>query len=307
MSGAPHVPVLLDEVLDLLQPGPGKRIVDGTFGFGGHTRAMLEAGADVLGVDLDRDAQDAGRTLAAETDRFRLASASFRHWDTAVRERGWEHADGLLLDLGVSSLQLDDPDKGFSYRSDAPLDLRFDQTVGESAAALVARLDERGLADLIWRYGEERGSRRIAGAIVRARAEEPVATTGALADVVRGSVGRGPHVNACLSRVFQALRIAVNDELGALEDALAAVPRALRPGGRLAVIGYHSLEDRIVKKWLARENKECLCPPRSPACTCGHRRTVRLLTRRAVVAGEDETERNPRARSARLRGAEVLG
>lgn len=306
MTSAPHVPVLRDACVDLLQPAAGRRLVDGTFGFGGHARALLDAGADVLGIDLDADAHRTGRELAAAEPRFELAECSFRAWPDAVREAGWDAADGLLLDLGVSSLQLDDPVKGFTYREDAPLDLRFDREAGEPASALVRGLSERELADLIFEFGEERGSRRIAAAVKRADAETPVDTTGALRAGVVDAVGTGPHLNAVLSRVFQALRIAVNDELGALREALEAVPGSLATGGRLVVISYHSLEDRIVKRWLQRESRDCLCPPRSPACTCGHVRSLNILTRRPVKADADEIRNNPRARSARLRAAEVL-
>jgi len=306
VNGRPHVPVLLDVAVDSLAPGAGRRVVDGTFGFGGHTRALLDRGCEVLGLDLDADALAAGRELAAAEPRFRIQHRSFRDLDDALDAAGWDACDGVLLDLGVSSLQLDAADKGFSYRADGPLDLRFDQTRGEPAAALVARLDADALADVIFRLGEERGSRRIAGALVRAREEEPVDTTSRLREVVEMAVGRGPHRAATLSRVFQALRIAVNDELGALEDALAAAVTRLAPGGRLAVISYHSLEDRLVKRALAHEAADCLCPPRTPVCTCGHRARVRLITRRPLTADAHEVRENPRARSAKLRVAERL-
>mgnify|MGYP001493848252 CR=1 FL=1 len=201
MGGAPHVPVLREESLGLLRPGPGMRIVDGTFGFGGHTRAMLEAGAEVLGLDLDGVAQEACRKLSEEMPGLTCTRISFRHAQRAVEDAAWDKADGMLLDLGVSSLQLDDPAKGFSYRADGPLDLRFDQDRGGTAAELIAQLDEADLADLIYEWGEERASRRIARAIVRARAEEPVATTGRLAEIVAGLPGpadRGQRGNGCL-------------------------------------------------------------------------------------------------------------
>lgn len=307
MTGRPHVPVLLDVAVDSLAPDAGRRIVDGTFGFGGHARALLARGCQVLGLDLDADALAAGRELAAAEPRFAVQHRSFRDLEPALAAAGWDEGmDGLLLDLGVSSLQLDDADKGFSYRADGPLDLRFDRTRGEPAAALLARLDADALADVIFRLGEERGSRRIAAAVIRAREEEPVDTTRRLREVVEGAVGRGPHRAAALSRVFQALRIAVNDELGALESVLGTAVDRLRPGGRLVVISYHSLEDRLVKRAFAREAADCLCPPRTPVCTCGHRARLRLLTRRPVTAGADEVRTNPRARSAKLRAAERL-
>lgn len=304
MSGAPHVPVLLRESIDLLGPAAGKRIVDCTFGFGGHSRPLLAAGAEVLGLDLDADALAAGEDLAAAEPNFRCQRISFRELPRALAAAGWGRADGVLLDLGVSSLQLDDPAKGFSYREDGPLDLRFDAGDGEPASRLLARLDASELADVFHEYGEERAARRIARKI--AGAAEPIETTGELRDAVVAAVGSGPHLNATLSRIFQALRIAVNDEIGALRDVLAAAPDCLEPGGRIVVISYHSLEDRTVKQWLARESRDCICPPALPVCRCGHAKTMKILTRRPVAAGGDETADNPRARSARLRAGERI-
>ncbi|MBK9302726.1 MAG: 16S rRNA (cytosine(1402)-N(4))-methyltransferase RsmH [bacterium] len=301
-----HIPVLRDASVQLLAAGPGRRIIDGTFGQGGHARALLATGAEVLGLDLDPDAGVVGRALAAAEARFHFQHRSFRDLAGALAAAGWAQADGLLLDLGVSSLQIDEPSKGFTYRADAPLDLRFDPGAGPSAADLLARLDEAALATLLWTYGEERRSRRIAAAMVAARREGPLATTGAVREVVASAVGRGPVLTPTLSRVFQALRIAVNDELGALQDALEQAPARLAAGGRLVVISYHSLEDRAVKQWFARESRDCLCPPRSPVCICGHRRTLSLLTRRPQVPAADEVGTNPRARSAKLRAAERL-
>ena len=212
----------------------------------------------------------------------------------------------MLLDLGVSSLQLDDPGKGFSYRADGPLDLRFDQDRGRTAAELIAEMDEADLADLIYEWGEERASRRIARAIVRARAEEPVATTGRLTEIVTGVLPRGVKSAPTLSRVFQALRIAVNEEMDALGEVLAQLPGLLRPGGRFVIISYHSLEDRMVKRFIDRERRDCLCPPEVPRCVCGHRAVLRPLTRKAVKPTAEEASVNARARSARLRAAEII-
>jgi len=306
MTDALHVPVLRKESLGLLRPGPGMRIIDGTFGFGGHSRAMLEAGAEVLGLDLDGVAQTACAELADRQAGLTCRRISFRHADRALEDIGWGQADGMLLDLGVSSYQLDDPGKGFSYRGNGPLDLRFDQDSGRTAAQLVASLDETELADLLWRWGEERGSRRIARAIVRAGQEEPVATTGRLREVIEGVLPRGIKSAPTLSRVFQALRIAVNEELDALGEVLAKLPGLLRPGGRFVVISYHSLEDRMVKRFIDREKRDCLCPPEVPACICGHVRSLTPLTRRAVKASAEEEKINARARSARLRAAEIV-
>lgn len=304
MTDVRHVPVLREPTLEYLQPGPGRRIVDGTFGYGGHSIPLLEAGCEVLGLDLDGVAQAECERLAAAHPGLICRRVSFRNLGRALAECGWRRADGVLLDLGVSSWQLDDPGKGFSYRADGPLDLRFDQDRGETAADLLARMEESELANLIWELGEERGSRRIARALCRARQEEPVATTSRLKQVVEESLPRGVKPQPVLSRVFQALRIAVNDEMGALDRVLEQLPECLKPGGRAVVISYHSLEDRRVKRAFDRESRDCLCPPRLPACVCGHRRTLKVLTRRAVVADEEEQRTNPRSRSARLRVAE---
>ncbi len=303
MSDARHTPVLATESLAFLEPGPGKRIIDGTFGFGGHATAMLEAGAQVLGLDLSADAFTACGELAARYPRLGCARCSFDRMREAASDHGWDRVEGILLDLGVSSLQLDDPNLGFSYRRDGPLDLRFDQRSGKSAADLVNDLPEKELADLIWRFGEERASRRIARALVRARAEEPVTTTFASRAVIEKLVPPGKKTTPVLSRVFQALRIAVNHEMDALAAALEQIPSLLAPGGVMVVISYHSLEDRQVKRFIDRERRDCLCPPELPTCRCGHRRTLDPLTRKAVKAGPAEEAANPRSRSARLRAA----
>ena len=306
MTPAPHVPVLKDETIGILKPAAGMRIVDGTFGFGGHSRAFLDAGAEVLGLDLDAVALDACRRLSGEQPGLHCRHYSFRDLDQALRDVGWGRVDGVLLDLGVSSWQLDDPGKGFSYRADGPLDLRFDQQSGRTAADLVAEMDEKELADLIWKWGEEKASRRIARALVAARQEQPITTTWQLRDVVARALPRGIKQAPALSRVFQALRIAVNGELEALAEVLEKLPGVLKTGGRFVVISYHSLEDRLVKRFIDREKRDCLCPPELPVCVCGHRRILVPLTKRAVKAGPAEEEANPRSRSARLRAARIL-
>lgn len=306
MTNRAHVPVLRDEVLGLLEPGPGKRYVDGTFGFGGHAESLLEAGAEVLGLDLDEEAVAACRRISTDRPRLRCQRTSFRDLSGALAAVGWPRIDGLLLDLGVSSRQLDDPGKGFSYRADGPLDLRFDQQCGNPAHALVAELDETELARILRDFGEERGARALARAIKGAERTEPLRTTAQLVTVVRDALPATAPLNAVLSRVFQALRIAVNDELGALAEVLAQALRLVAPGGRVAVIAYHSLEDRLVKQWLDRERRDCLCPPAVLECQCGHRARLRPLTRRPVTAAASEVRANPRARSARLRVAEIL-
>jgi len=306
MTGAPHLPVLKEEALALLAPGPGRRYVDGTFGFGGHTGALLAAGAEVLGLDLDAVAVAACETMAAKQPGLSCQKISFRDIDRALSAASWDGVDGVLLDLGVSSWQLDAPEKGFSYRHDGPLDLRFDQTTGPTAADLLRDLPEAELADLIWKWGEGRGSRHIARAVVRARAEEPVATTTQLREVVAGTLPRGVKPQPALSRVFQALRIAVNAELEALDEVLTKIPDLLRPDGVLVVISYHSLEDRLVKRFIDRERRDCLCPPEMPACICGHQQSLKKLTRKPVCAGRAEQNANVRARSARLRAAQRI-
>jgi len=306
MTDAPHIPVLKDETLSYLPLGSGKRIIDCTFGFGGHTRAMLETGAEVLGLDLDGVAFNVCQKMAKDNEGLRCCRISFRNMEEALRQTGWDQVDGVLMDLGVSSWQLDDPAKGFSYRNDGPLDLRFNQDQGRTAADLVATLPEAELADLIWRWGEERGSRRIARVLVAARKEEPIETTSRLKTLIEGTLPRGVKSSPVLSRVFQALRIAVNEELEALPEALAQLTRVIRPGGSFAVISYHSLEDRLVKRFIDLEKRDCICPPELPVCRCSHKALLKPLTRKAVKASKEEEISNPRSRSARLRAASIL-
>ena len=291
-----HEPVLTSEVLRLLEPSRGGLFVDCTVGLGGHARALLEAGASrVLGLDRDPDALSAAReSLAAYADRVELVHADYRTLDAVLDARGIRVVDGALADLGVSSLQLDTDARGFSFRRDGPLDMRMDRTTGPTAADLVNGAPEADLADAIWRYGEERFSRRIARRIVEARAREPIASTGALAGIVRRAVPvRGYQRIDPATRTFQALRIWVNRELDGLDEFLRTAVGRLRAGARLVVITFHSLEDRIVKHTLR-------------ALAAGPGALVTVLTRRPVVPDEAEVERNPRARSAKLRSAERL-
>jgi 16S rRNA (cytosine1402-N4)-methyltransferase len=290
-----HVPVLTVEVLRYLQPERGGLYVDCTVGLGGHTRALLEAGATrVIGLDRDVHALAEARTvLAPWADRVALVHADYRDLDEVLDRQGVGQVDGALADLGVSSLQFDAPGRGFSFMRDEPLDMRMDTTQGETAADLIAELNEAELADLIYAYGEERFSRRIARRIVAARDERPVTTTGRLADLVRRAVPRRGYWRLDpATRTFQALRIRVNRELEGLDRFLEAVARRLTAAARMAVITFHSLEDRIVKHTLrALEQKASI---------------VKVLTKKPVVATGAETERNPRARSAKLRVAERL-
>ena len=304
--GVAHVPVMVAEVVEWLRPRPDARLVDATVGLGGHATALLDAaaGAELLGVDRDPAAlARAAERLAPHGARVTLRQAAFADLPAVLAAHGWDGADGVLLDLGVSSLQLDDPSRGMSFRADAPLDMRMDPALPRSAADVVNETSERELADLLFQLGEERRSRAVARAVVRAR---PVTTTGALAAIVARVLGAGRPGHHPATRTFQALRIAVNDELGQLDRFLADAWRLLRPGGRLAVIAYHSLEDRRVKETFRRWAARCLCPPSQPVCTCGWTPVARILTRRPIVPTPAEIARNPRARSARLRVAERL-
>jgi 16S rRNA (cytosine1402-N4)-methyltransferase len=301
-----HVPVMVEQVVRGLRPRPGARLVDATVGLGGHAAALLESSPDttLLGVDRDPQALEiaAGR-LAAFGTRVRLRQASFADLRALLDAEGWDGADGILLDLGVSSLQLDVAERGFGFRHAGPLDMRMDSSSEPSAETIVNTWDETALADAIARLGEEPRARAVARAIVRAR---PLRSTAALADVVARAVGRGKPGLHPATRTFQAIRILVNDELGALDRFLAAGWTLLRPGGRLAVLAYHSLEDRRVKEAFRRWAASCLCPPGLPRCGCGWSRKARVLTPRPLRPADDEVLRNPRARSARLRIAERL-
>ena len=301
-----HAPVLLEEVLQYLAVAPGGRYIDATVGAGGHAAAILEASAPdgrLLGLDADPEAVSLSRKrLAQWGDRCVLAVANFRHLARVAAEHGFGEVDGVLLDLGVSSVQLASPKRGFSFQSEGPLDMRFDPRQGPSAADLVNRLSEEELAEVLWRYGEERAARRIARAIV---ARRPITCTRELAELVAEVVPRTGKIHPA-TRTFQALRIAVNDELAALTEALPQAVQVCRPGGRVVVISFHSLEDRLVKRFFLREARDCLCPPELPVCQCGHKATLRVLTAKPVRPRPEEVRANPRSRSARLRAAERL-
>jgi 16S rRNA (cytosine1402-N4)-methyltransferase len=309
MTDAVHVPVLLEETLDALVPRPGGRYVDCTLGAGGHATAVLERSAPdgrLLGLDADPEMLAVARDrLAPFGERVRLVHANFEELEDVGRAEGFADADGVLFDLGVSSLHLDRVERGFSFQGDAPLDMRLDRTRGPTAADLVRDLDERELADVIYRHGEETRSRPIARAIVQARRAGTIATTGQLAALVSRVVPGGRIHPA--TRTFQALRIAVNRELDVLPDALRQAHGLLRDGGRLVAISFHSLEDRIVKQYVAAQAHPCTCPPRAPLCTCGRTARLEPVTRKPITAGEAELRRNPRARSAKLRCARRLG
>jgi 16S rRNA (cytosine1402-N4)-methyltransferase len=290
-----------------MQPHRGGFYIDGTLGAGGHAWGILQASSPdgvLLGFDVDPQALHlASEKLAEFGDRAILVRASYRSLLSQMLDLGWLQVDGILLDLGLSSMQLESGSRGFSFQIDAPLDMRFDPDGDTKAADLVNHLNEVELADLLFRYGEEHRSRQVARAIVRAR---PIHTTRQLAEVVAKVTRGGKSGIHPATRTFQALRIAVNGELEALEAVLPQAIEALAPGGRLAVISFHSLEDRIVKQFMRKESRDCLCPPEQPVCTCGHKATLRVLTAKPVRPQEDEIINNPRSRSARLRVAERI-
>jgi 16S rRNA (cytosine1402-N4)-methyltransferase len=308
-NAADHIPVLAEEVRELLAIGPGETVVDGTFGAGGHSRLLaadLEGSGKLIAIDRDP-------TVRPYFDRVKASvrgvQMRFLRGDYAVvlsqLAGNGVQADAVLLDLGLSSMQVDRPERGFSYATDAPLDMRMDPSEELSAADIVATWDERELEAIFRRYGEERYARQIARGIVRRRAESRIERTGQLVDTVRASIpaparfGDGHPAK----RVFQALRIEVNHELESLEAGLPAAFEMLRPGGRLAVISFHSLEDRIVKRFLRDRARGCTCPPELPVCVCGHEPELRILTPKPVRPSAREMDVNPRAGSARLRAA----
>jgi 16S rRNA (cytosine1402-N4)-methyltransferase len=307
-TAAVHEPVMVQEVIAALAVRPGGRYVDCTVNGGGHAEAVLEAaqpGGALLGIDADPEAVAAARERLA---RFGAAAAvvrgNFRDVDAICKERGFVPVHGILFDLGLSSPQLASAGRGFSFRHEGPLDMRFGPDQEVTAAYWVNQAPEEELADVLWRFGEERESRRIARVIVQSR---PLGTTTQLAKAVEQAVGRRPGSQTHpATKTFQALRIAVNQELASLIEALPRAHGLLGFGSRLAVISYHSLEDRTVKQFIARESRDCVCPPRQPVCTCGHRATLRPVTRGAVTPSPEEVAANPRSRSAKLRAAERL-
>jgi 16S rRNA (cytosine1402-N4)-methyltransferase len=301
-----HQPVLYQEIIHALRPKSGARYVDGTVGGGGHAAGLLagsEPGGLLLGLDVDPQALSlARRHLAPYGERVWLKKAPYTTLLHQLAEMSWDSVEGILLDLGASSMQFDTPERGFSFISDGPLDMRFDPSNPLTAGEIINMWPEEDLADIIYRYGEEPASRRIARAIVTTR---PVEGTRQLAAIIeRVLPRRGSHHPA--TQTFQALRIIVNNELEAVEKTLPLAIQVLSPGGRLAVISFHSLEDRLVKDFFRQESKDCICPPRQPMCTCGHKASLKEITRRPITPNEDEIKNNSRARSAKLRVAEKL-
>lgn len=309
--GAPHRPVLLEETMKFLAPERGGLFVDCTVGLGGHSEAILKSSPDtrVIGMDLDPAALDYTRQrLAPYGDRFHAFQANFRAIGSILQQADERDPNGILVDLGVSSLQFDSPERGFSFRFDAPLDMRMDPASGATAADLLQQLPESEIARIIFEYGEERLSRRIARRIVERREQgQPITTTTELADLVRHAAGgHKRHQIHPATRTFQALRIAVNKELEGLGEFVETAVDLLIPDGRFAGISFHSLEDRILKRELRKLSGHCECPPRMPVCSCGARKVVEVLTRRPVTPGDLEIDENPRARSAKLRAAKKL-
>ena len=313
--GEGHLPVLVDEVLTSLAVGPGSSVADCTVGGGGHAERLLEATSPdgrLLGIDADRAAiSEATRVLDRFGDRVVLRHANFEAIYDTANDTGFIPLQGVLFDLGLSSYQLSDASRGFSFAADAPPDMRFDETSGVSALELIDRSSERELAGILATFGEERRAGRIAKAILAARAEGRLVTASDLAAVVAAATPSRPggadagRIHPA-TRTFQALRVAVNREVEVLSAGLAGALAALGPTGRMAVISYHSLEDRIVKRFIARESRDCIEDPKPPVCTCGHRAQLRPITKGVITPGTDEVRRNRRARSAKLRVAEKL-
>jgi 16S rRNA (cytosine1402-N4)-methyltransferase len=307
-----HKSVLLDEVLGFLELNGQSVLIDATLGLGGHTEMILQAFpfVEVIGIDQDDEAlKIAGERLSKYGKRFRSFHSNFSEIVQVARDANVDAVDAIIADLGVSSMQLDDPNRGFSFRSDAPLDMRMDPTSGgQTVAEMLETLDEEEIANVIYNYGEERKSRRIAKWIVERREKgEPIQTTAELAALVQRAVGRGPKDKIHpATRTFQALRIAVNDELGILDKFITDSVDLLKPKGTFYVITFHSLEDRIVKQAFQKLAGKCFCPPRIPRCVCGAEKRVEILTRKPVAPTEAEMNANPRSRSAKLRACRKL-
>lgn len=309
MTSYTHNSVLLMQSVDALSLSPGCIAVDGTVGLGGHSEELLKRvrpSGMVIGIDRDKNALLMAKQRL--TDGFMPIHQNFFHIKQVLHENGIREVDGILLDLGVSSYQLDEPARGFSYQHDAPLDMRMDDTQAYSARQAVNELSENELTRILREYGEEKWAARIAAFIVKSRADKPIETTGELVDIIKAAVPKGarrdgPHP---AKRTFQAIRIFVNDELDGLGQALENAVQCLKPGGRIAVITFHSLEDRIVKQTFARLANPCTCPPGTPVCICGKVPQVKVLTKKPLLPSEQELEENPRARSAKLRVAERL-
>jgi 16S rRNA (cytosine1402-N4)-methyltransferase len=304
-----HTSVLLNETVDLVMKPPGGTYVDMTLGGGGHSSEILKRGGYVLGIDRDADAiRAADERLSKISDNYILINKNFSEIKSILNELEIKEIDGFIMDLGVSSYQLDEVERGFSYMNDAPLDMRMDKTSALDAAKVVATYSEEELERIIKEYGEERWAKRIARFIVEAREIEPITTTGRLVTIIKAAIPKGARLDGPhpAKRTFQAIRIEVNGELKILEKAIEDAVGFLKKGGRIGVITFHSLEDRIVKNTFAKLAKGCVCPPGFPVCTCGRVPQVKLITRKPVVPTEEELKANPRSRSAKLRAAERI-
>ncbi len=303
-----HEPVLLTETLNFLITNKNGIYFDGTIGFGGHSEAILNIlgnNATLIGTDKDKEAFNYTSEKFSGDKRAEVFNTGFTDIDAIARLNFIEGFDGIFADLGVSSFQLDNKSSGFTYREDAPLDMRMDKTKGKSAADILNFFDEENLANIIFEYGEERRSRVIARKIVEARKQKKISTTFELKEIIQNSAPQ-KHLNKTLSRVFQSLRIYVNNELEELKLFLDKSIDLINKGGRIVILTYHSLEDRIVKEFFKYESLSCICPPEMPICTCGKEASLKIITRKPVIAGEEELNRNPRSRSAKLRAAEKL-
>jgi 16S rRNA (cytosine1402-N4)-methyltransferase len=317
-----HIPVMLEEVMNFLQPQTNRQYIDGTLGGGGHTKALLGRsypGGRVLGIDSDAQALKRVKESFAEevqNGRLVLVHGNFAELARIVDEAGFVSSiDGVLLDLGFSSYQMGDPDRGFSFSANGPLDMRLDQSQELTASDLVNHASEQELADIFWRYGEETRSRQVAWRIVREREHTPITRTSQLARLASAGVPYKPGMIHPATRVFQSLRIAVNSELERLETTLPQIVEVLRrgktgnigeDGGRMVIISFHSLEDRLVKGFMRREAMDCICPPGLPICVCNHKASLRILTPKPLTPSKQEILDNPRARSAKLRAAEIV-
>ena len=312
MSEFKHYSVMLGECIDSLQIKPDGVYIDGTLGMGGHSLEIakrLTAGGRLISIDRDmRAIERAGERLADYSDRVTLVHGNFRELASIMDAQGVDKADGMLFDLGVSSPQLDETERGFSYMADAPLDMRMDESEPVTARDIVNSWPEERIKRILYDFGEERYAPRIAAAIDRERSKQPIETTLQLVDIIKGAMPAQAlrEKQHPAKRSFQAIRIAVNDELESVSDMLSAAMERLTPGGRLAVISFHSLEDRLVKNAIASHEKGCTCPRDFPVCTCGFVQTMRSVTRKPILPSERELEENPRSRSAKLRVAERI-
>lgn len=307
-----HIPVLFREIMEIMDPKPGETFVDCTLGGGGHSRGFLERMGDtgrLIGIDQDTDAlAAAGKNLAEFGDRVTYVHSNYQHLDEILNEHAPEGVDGILFDIGVSSYQLDEKDRGFSYMQDAPLDMRMDRTNPLDAYQVVNTYSEEELARILKEYGEERWAKRIAQFIVTFRKEKPIETTGELVDIIKRAIPKGAREKDShpAKRTFQAIRIEVNDELGVLTRTISVAAKHLKKGGRLGIISFHSLEDRIVKEEFRYLASDCICPPEMPFCRCDKIAEVDILTRKPVTAAEDELEANSRSKSAKFRAVEKI-